>query len=105
MYILRTTHDNYEIAKDIIKYAVEHKFAASAHIHKVESCYVWEDELYSKDEYEVTYITEYPEELEKLIREKHEYKVPEVIYTKVHTHLQYSLWCSNWCVKGGVKDD
>ncbi|HEY8534737.1 MAG TPA: divalent-cation tolerance protein CutA [Micromonospora sp.] len=81
-----TTIDSREGAEAMARSAVETRLAACAQVSgPIHSTYWWEGAIDSADEWYVVFKTtaeRYPE-LERHIRERHSYEVPEIVLTPI----------------------
>ncbi len=80
-FIVQTTTNSYKEAKKIAKILLQKEFAACVQISKIDSLYMWENELCEDKEYLLTIKTKkvHYKKIEREIKENHSYDVPEII--------------------------
>jgi len=93
-----TTTDSREAADVLARSAVEARLAACAQVlGPVQSTYWWEGKIDSSEEWYVVFKTtaeRYPD-LERHIRERHSYDVPEIVLTPILAgNPAYLSWIS-----------
>jgi len=83
--IIETTFDNKKEAEKVAKRLIESKLAACIHLSKVESYFRWKNKLEQTKEYKLKIKTTNKNymKVEKLIKQNHKYKVPEIISIKI----------------------
>ncbi|MDO4765813.1 MAG: divalent-cation tolerance protein CutA [Eubacteriales bacterium] len=93
--IIMTSVPNKEIADKISKRMLENRLVACIQKQKIESSYVWQDEIVNDSEILLLLKTKqerYPE-IEKTIQELHPYEVPEILAVDVVKGLdKYLKW-------------
>ncbi len=94
--IVNCTTSNKKNAVEIAKALIENKFAACINIvPNVVSIYKWEDNICEGEEFLLIIKTQKKlfKKVEKLILEKHEYEVPEIICTPIDKgNEEYLKW-------------
>ncbi len=85
--IVQTTTNSKDEAKNIAKILLKNKLAACIQISKIDSLYMWKDEINKDEEYLVIIKTK-KEKFKKIkskIKELHSYDLPEIISIKIHS--------------------
>lgn len=94
--MITTTFSSEAEAIKLAKLIIEEKLAACCQvIPKIKSIYMWKGEIQKSEEVILTIKSrEYlGERIEKLIKEKHSYKVPEIIKIKIDDgSIDYLNW-------------
>ena len=89
-----TTESNKKNALQVAKLLIQNKLAACVSIKQIFSIYEWNDDIEETKEFEIT-IKSKPEFKDDLIDFLHKistYDVPQIIYKKYHTELNYYGW-------------
>ena len=89
-----TTESNKKNALRVAKLLIQNKLAACVSIKQIFSIYEWDDDIEETKEFEIT-IKSKPEFKDDLIDFLHKistYDVPQIIYKKYHTELNYYGW-------------
>ena len=89
-----TTESSKKNALRLAKLLVKNKIAACVSIKEIFSIYEWENDIEETKEFEIT-IKSKPEFKESLIDFLHKnstYEIPQIIYKKYHTDMQYYDW-------------
>ncbi len=89
-----TTESSQSNALRVAKLLIQKKLAACISIKQILSIYEWEDDLEETKEFEIT-IKSKPEFKDDLIDFLHEistYDVPQIIYKKYHSEINYYNW-------------
>ena len=89
-----TTESNKKNALRVAKLLIQNKLAACVSIKQIFSIYEWNDDIEETKEFEIT-IKSKPEFKDDLIDFLHKistYDVPQIIYKKYHTELNYYGW-------------
>ena len=89
-----TTESNKKNALQVAKLLIQNKLAACVSIKQIFSIYEWNDDIEETKEFEIT-IKSKPEFKDDLIDFLHKistYDVPQIIYKKYHTDLNYYGW-------------
>lgn len=79
--IIQTTTNSKDEARNIAKVLLESKLAACVQISKIDSLYIWENEMCEDEEYLIIIKTK-KEKFKKIkskIKELHSYDLPEII--------------------------
>jgi len=95
-YLVVTTFEEIDEAKQFAQLAVEEKLAACAQVcAPCESVYRWNGQIQKSVEYPVQLKTDdkHLNVLQAFIKAKHSYKVPEIITIKISDiHPEYFAW-------------
>ena len=94
LLIIITTESSKKNALRLAKLLVKNKIAACVSIKEIFSIYEWENDIEETKEFEIT-IKSKPEFKESLIDFLHKnstYEIPQIIYKKYHTDMQYYDW-------------
>jgi len=89
-----TTESNKKNALQVAKLLIQNKLAACVSIKQIFSIYEWNDDIEETKEFEIT-IKSKPEFKDDLIDFLHKistYDVPQIIYKKYRTELNYYGW-------------
>ena len=89
-----TTESSNSNALRMAKLLIQNKLAACVSIKQIFSIYKWDDDIEETKEFEIT-IKSKPEFKDDLIDFLHKistYDVPQIIYKKYHTELNYYGW-------------
>ena len=92
--IIITTESSRTNALRLAKLLIKNKLAACVSIKQIFSIYEWDDDIEETKEFEIT-IKSKPEFKDDLIDFLHKistYDVPQIIYKKYHTELNYYGW-------------
>lgn len=102
MCIVMTSVDNTDTKKAIIKALLSQNLAACIQVQKIESHYVWQNELYESNE-ELLLIktrTSCYDDVTQCILTHHNYDVPEIIQIPVsNAYEAYSMWVHDSTVR------
>lgn len=97
--LVKTTFESQNEAEDMVKMLLERKLIVSGQISKLHSIYMWNDEINSEDEVELSCITSsaiYPE-VEEFIKRNHSYELCEIICIPiVKTTPEFEDWISSY---------
>ncbi len=89
-----TTESNYKNARDLANYILKMKLSKCVSLKNVDSIYWWEGCLEEAKEVELTIKTKL-ENLDQLIlalRNKHTYKIPQIICLKASSSKEFNQW-------------
>ena len=89
-----TTESSKTNALRLSKLIVKNKLAACVSIKELFSIYEWDNNIEETKEFEIT-IKSKPEFKENLIDFLHKnstYEIPQIVYKKYHTDMQYYDW-------------
>ena len=89
-----TTESSKTNALRLSKLLVENKLAACVSMKEILSIYEWDNDIEENKEFEIT-IKSKPEFKENLIDFLHKnstYEIPQIVYKKYHTDMQYYDW-------------
>ena len=92
--VIVTTESSRKSALRMAKLLVKNKLAACVSIKQILSIYEWDDAIEETKEFEIT-IKSKPELKDNLIDCLHKistYDVPQIIYQKYHSEVQYYEW-------------
>jgi periplasmic divalent cation tolerance protein len=83
--IIKTTFDNRKNAESMAKKLIESKLAACIQLSEIESYFKWNNKTQNAKEYkiEIKTNTKNYKNIEKLIKQNHTYKIPEIIAVKI----------------------
>ena len=92
-----TTTDSEERANHIIQTLLNEKLAACISVSEVNSSYWWNGNISNSKEFLliIKSSTELKEELEKRIKEVHNYSVPEIVFFEASASKPYFEWLIN----------
>ena len=94
--LLITTESDEKKAKKISRLLVKNNLAACVSIKPIFSFFKWENAVQEKKEFEIT-IKSKPESKDNLIlflQKTSSYDVPQIIYKKFHSEVEYYHWLS-----------
>ena len=94
LLLLITTVPNQLIAEKIAKLLIKKKLAACVSIKEIKSIYKWQENIEQNKEFELN-IKSIPKNLNELtdtIKENITYEVPELIYKKFDSEINYYKW-------------
>ena len=92
--IIITTESSKKNALRLAKLLIKNKLAACVSMKEIFSIYEWDNDIEETKEYEIT-IKSKPEFKENLIDFLHKnstYEIPQIVYKKYHTDMQYYDW-------------
>ena len=92
--VIITTEPSKTNALQMAKLLIQNNLAACVSIKRIFSIYEWDDDVEETKEFEIT-IKSKPEFKDDLIDFLHKistYDVPQIIYKKYHTELNYYGW-------------
>ena len=83
--VITTLSDNLDIIKNISNELISRHLVASSHITNLESTYWWNNEINKTIEYKLEVRTNLYlyEKIELLIKQLHNYKLPEISYYEI----------------------
>ena len=92
--VLITTESNKKNALQMAKLLVKNKLAACVSIKQILSIYEWNDAIEETKEFEITIKTkpEFKDYIVDFLHEISTYDVPQIIYKKYHSEMQYYDW-------------
>ena len=102
--VITTLSDNKDIIKNISNELINNHLVASSHITNLESTYWWNNEINKSIEYKLevrTTINLY-DKIEKLIKEMHNYELPEISYYEIKGSKEILNWINEYS-KGNSK--
>ncbi len=91
---IKTTFQNMKQARQMAEFLLDENLIACGQIFKIESHYNWKDKRFAEEEYMLVMKSRSSliKKLEKTIKEKHPYEVPELVVTKIKTSEEYAKW-------------
>ena len=98
MIIIQTTIDEDKKAKDLINLLLETNKIACGTFNKIQSCYIWKEELIEESELEISLYTKESlmREVINIVKQRHTYDLPKIIVTEpVYTLPEYEEWVKN----------
>lgn len=99
--VITTLSDNKDIIKNISNELINNYLVASSHITNLESTYWWNNEINKSIEYKLevrTTINLY-DKIEKLIKEMHNYELPEISYYEIKGSIEIINWINDNVIK------
>ena len=99
--VITTLSDNKDIIKNISNELINNHLVASSHITNLESTYWWNNEINKSIEYKLevrTTINLY-DKIEKLIKEMHNYELPEISYYEIKGSIEITNWINDNVIK------
>lgn len=104
--VITTLSDNLDIIINISNELISRHLVASSHISKIESAYWWNDKVNKTIEYKLEVRTNLYlyEKIEKLIKELHNYELPEITYYEIKGSKEIVNWIND-NVNGGDNND
>ena len=104
--VITTLSDNLDIIMNISNELISRHLVASTHITSLESSYWWKNKINKSIEYklEVRTISSLYEKIEKLIKELHNYELPEITYYEIKGSKEIVNWIND-NVNGGDNND
>ena len=92
--VITTLSDNKDIIVNISNELINNHLVASSHITSLESSYWWNNKINKVIEYklEVRTIINLFDKIEKLIKELHNYELPEVSYYEIKGSMEIIEW-------------
>ena len=98
MIIIQTTIDEDKKAKDLINLLLETNKIACGNFNKIQSSYIWKEELIEESELEICLYTRESlmHEVVDIVKQRHTYDLPKIIVTEpVYTLPEYEEWVKN----------
>tara|TARA_Y100000589_G_C27103901_1_gene609236 strand:- start:356 stop:670 length:315 start_codon:yes stop_codon:yes gene_type:complete len=92
--LIITTVPNKLLAEKISKLLIKKRLAACVSINEIESIYKWQGNIEQNKEFELT-IKTLPEklyELTEFVKDEISYEIPELIYKKFDSEINYYKW-------------
>lgn len=99
--VITTLSDNKDIITHISNKLINNHLVASSHITNLESTYWWNNEINKIIEYKLevrTTINLY-DKIEKLIKEMHNYELPEISYYEIKGSIEIINWINDNVIK------
>jgi len=92
--IIITTEPQRDKAKKISKLLLENNFAACISLKDISSSYMWDGEIQSSSEVEITIKStlENRESIIKILKDKSSYELPQIIFKEFYSDLEYFNW-------------
>ena len=98
MIIIQTTIDEDKKAKDLINLLLETNKIACGTFNKIQSSYIWNEELIEESELEICLYTRESlmHEVVDIVKQRHTYDLPKIIVIEpVYTLPEYEEWVKN----------
>ena len=98
MIIIQTTIDEDKKAKDLINLLLETNKIACGTFNKIQSSYIWKEELIEDSEFEVSLYTKgsLMYEVVDIVKQRHTYDLPKIVVIEpVYTLPEYEEWVKN----------
>ena len=91
---VKTCTNSYEEANLLSENIIKLGYASCAHIHKIESKYVWNDEFVENSEYLIVFKTtkKHKNECVRYIKQNHSYQLPEISCSKIQSTNEFFKW-------------
>lgn len=92
---IKTTFEDSKEAQNLGSYLLSEKLIACAKIFEVDSNYVWKNEVCMTHEFVLLCVSKKSlyNQIEKAIKEKHSYEVPEMVATEIcKISKEYADW-------------
>lgn len=99
-FIIQTTTNSYKEAKELAKILLEKDLGACIQVSKIDSFYIWKNELCEDKEYLLTIKTKkvHYKKIKREIKENHSYDVPEIIGFSIEkTDKEYKQFIKENC--------
>ena len=92
-----TTESSKANALRMAKLLIQNKLAACVSIKKIFSIYEWDDDIEETQEFEITIKSkpEFKDYLIDFLNKISTYDVPQIIYKKYHSEMNYYDWINN----------
>ena len=98
MIIIQTTIDKDKKAKDLINLLLETNKISCGTFNKIQSSYIWKEELIEESELEICLYTRESlmHEVVDIVKQRHTYDLPKIIVIEpVYTLPEYEEWVKN----------
>lgn len=95
--VITTLSDNIDVINNISNELLNKHLVASSHIIEIESSYWWKNKINKSIEYKLevrTTINLY-DKIEKLIKELHNYELPEISYYEIKGSKEIINWIND----------
>lgn len=95
MIVIKTTYPSLKEAQNFAALLITAKLAKCVQIKKIESFYIWNNELNNEEEFEVSIKTmeSFYEKVEDFIIKNHPYEVPQIFSIKANNCFEkYENW-------------
>ena len=95
MIIIQTTVDEDKKARELINLLIETNKIACGTFHKIQSSYMWKEELFEEPELEISLYTKESlmKEVVDIITQRHSYDLPKItVLEPVYTLPEYDDW-------------
>ncbi len=94
LLVMITTESSKENALRMAKLLMQNKLAACVSIKQIFSIYKWDDDIEETKEFEITIKSklELKDNLIEFLNKKSTYDVPQIIYKKYHSEMEYYDW-------------
>jgi periplasmic divalent cation tolerance protein len=93
--IIQSSFPDIKSAKKLSKILLEKKLAACIHLQKIESLYIWQENIENAKEISVSIKTSAANfsKIEKIIKQNHPYKIPQIFAVEM---LKLSTSYQSW---------
>ena len=97
IFIIVTTESSKKNALRLARLLVKNKLAACVSIKEILSIYEWDNDIEETKEFEITIKSkpEFKENLVDFLHKNSTYKVPQIIYKKYNTEINFYDWLNN----------
>ena len=97
IFIIVTTESSKKNALRLARLLVKNKLAACVSIKEILSIYEWDNDIEETKEFEITIKSkpEFKENLVDFLHKNSTYKVPQIIYKKYNTEINFYEWLNN----------
>ena len=94
VFIAITTESSKKNASRLARLLVKNKLAACVSIKEILSIYEWDNDIEETKEFEITIKSkpEFKKNLVDFLHKNSTYKVPQIIYKKYNTEMNYYDW-------------
>ena len=94
IFIIVTTESSKKNALRLARLLVKNKLAACVSIKEILSIYEWDNDIEETKEFEITIKSkpEFKENLVDFLHKNSTYKVPQIIYKKYNTEINFYDW-------------
>jgi len=94
LIIIETTFSKISKAKKLAKILLEKKLTACVQFTSINSAYIWQEKIQNSKEILLTIKTKESlfDKIAQIIKDNHEYELPEIISKKITASDDYSRW-------------
>lgn len=99
--VITTLSDNEDVINNISNELINNHLVSCSHISNLESSYWWNNEVNRTTEYklEVRTIISLYDKIEKIIKEYHNYELPEISYYEIKGSKEIMNWIKENVIK------